>query len=36
VEGTPYFLVNNLTIRGAVSYDLFNAAVDMALSDVKK
>ena len=36
VEGTPYFLVNNLTVRGAVSYDLFNAAVDMALANVKK
>ena len=36
VEGTPYFLVNNLTIRGAVSYDLFNAAVDMALAHSKK
>jgi protein-disulfide isomerase len=35
VEGTPYFLVNNLTIRGAVSYELFNAAVDMALANVK-
>jgi protein-disulfide isomerase len=33
VEGTPYFLVNNLTIRGAVSYDLFNTAVDMALAE---
>jgi protein-disulfide isomerase len=36
VEGTPYFLVNNLTVRGAISYDLFNAAVDMALSNAKK
>jgi protein-disulfide isomerase len=36
VEGTPYFLVNNLTIRGAVPYDLFNAAVDMALTHTKK
>ena len=36
IEGTPYFLVNNLTVRGAVSYDLFNAAVDMALAHAKK
>ncbi|MDR0239334.1 MAG: thioredoxin domain-containing protein [Deltaproteobacteria bacterium] len=36
VEGTPYFLVNNLTVRGAVSYDIFNAAVDMALANIKK
>ncbi|MCL2123197.1 MAG: thioredoxin domain-containing protein [Desulfovibrionaceae bacterium] len=36
VEGTPYFLVNNLTVRGAVAYDLFNAAVDMALANIKK
>ena len=36
VEGTPYFLVNDLTVRGAVSYDLFNAAVDMALAHSKK
>ncbi|MDR0467186.1 MAG: thioredoxin domain-containing protein [Deltaproteobacteria bacterium] len=36
VEGTPYFLVNNLTIRGAVSYDLFNAAVDMALTHARQ
>ncbi|MDR2694945.1 MAG: thioredoxin domain-containing protein [Deltaproteobacteria bacterium] len=36
VEGTPYFLINNLTVRGAVSYDLFNAAVDMALANAKK
>jgi protein-disulfide isomerase len=36
IEGTPFFLVNNLTIRGAVSYDIFNAAVDMALANIKK
>ena len=36
VEGTPYFLVNNLTVRGAVSYDLFNAAIDTALAHAKK
>ncbi len=36
IEGTPYFLVNNLVIRGAVSYELFEAAVQMALANVKK
>ena len=36
VEGTPFFLVNNLTIRGSVSYDIFSAAVDMALANSKK
>lgn len=30
VEGTPYFLVNNLVVRGAVPLDLFKAAIDMA------
>ncbi|MCL1985657.1 MAG: thioredoxin domain-containing protein, partial [Betaproteobacteria bacterium] len=35
VEGTPYFLVNNLIIRGAVPFDIFNAAVDMAIANKK-
>lgn len=30
VEGTPYFLVNNLVVRGAVPIDIFRAAVEMA------
>lgn len=30
VEGTPFFLVNNLVIRGALPLDLFKMAVDMA------
>lgn len=30
VEGTPYFLVNNLVIRGALPLELFKTAVDMA------
>lgn len=30
VEGTPYFLVNNLVVRGAVPLELFRAAIDMA------
>lgn len=33
VEGTPYFLVNNLVVRGAVPLDLFRAAIDMAKAD---
>ena len=31
ISGTPYFAVNDLMIRGAVSKDLFEEAVDMAL-----
>lgn len=31
VEGTPYFLVNNMVLRGALPLDLFKDAVDMAL-----
>ncbi len=31
VQGTPYFLVNNLRIPGVVSEDLFGLAVDIAL-----
>lgn len=30
VEGTPYFLVNNLVVRGAIPLDLFKSAVDLA------
>lgn len=33
VEGTPYFLINNLVVRGAVPLDLFRAAIDMAKAD---
>lgn len=33
VEGTPYFLVNNLVVRGALPLDLFKGAVDMALKN---
>ncbi len=32
VEGTPYFLVNDLVVRGALPPDLFKRAVDMAKS----
>jgi protein-disulfide isomerase len=32
VEGTPFFLINNLVVRGAVAYDLFEAAVQTALT----
>ena len=31
MQGTPYFLVNNILIRGAVPFELFTEAVDMAL-----
>ena len=30
VEGTPYFLVNDLVVRGALPLDLFRDAVEMA------
>lgn len=36
VEGTPYFLVNDLVIRGALPLDLFKNAVDMALEEKNK
>lgn len=35
ISGTPYFMVNDLLVRGAVSKDLFEEAIDMAL-DLKK
>lgn len=33
VEGTPYFLVNNLIVRGAMPKDLFDGAIDTALKN---
>lgn len=36
VEGTPYFLVNDLIIRGALPPELFKAAVELALKEKKK
>ncbi len=36
VEGTPYFFVNNIVVRGAISEDLFKAAIDMALEHEMK
>ena len=30
VEGTPYFLVNNLVVRGALPLELFKNAIDIA------
>ena len=30
--GTPYFLVNDLVVRGALSLEDFSTAVDMALA----
>ncbi len=35
VEGTPYFLVNNIVIRGALPYELFKAAFEFELSQQK-
>lgn len=35
VEGTPYFLVNNLVVRGAIPPELFKNAVDMSLANTK-
>lgn len=35
VEGTPYFLVNNLVVRGALPLELFKSAVDMAKAGSK-
>lgn len=36
IEGTPYFLINNMIIRGALPHDLFKSAVDMALEQKSK
>ena len=36
ITGTPFFLVNNLVIRGALSEELFEEAVKMALELVAK
>lgn len=36
VEGTPYFLVNDMVIRGALPLELFRGAVDMALEQPRK
>lgn len=33
IQGTPYFLVNNLVIRGALAPELFDEAVRMALKN---
>ena len=35
VEGTPYFVVNDLVIRGALPLDLFRNAVELALKNSK-
>ena len=34
--GTPYFLVNDIVVRGALSLENFVDAVDMALAHLKK
>lgn len=36
VEGTPYFLVNDLVVRGALPLELFKGAVDMAIKQPRK
>ncbi len=36
IEGTPYFFVNNIVIRGAIAPELFKIAIDMALDHEKK
>lgn len=36
VEGTPYFLVNDMVVRGALPLELFRGAVDMALEQARK
>lgn len=36
VEGTPYFLVNNLVVRGALPPELFRNAIEMAKNNPQK
>lgn len=36
VNGTPYFLVNNLVLRGALPPELFTEAINMALKNSQK
>lgn len=36
VQGTPYFMVNNLVVRGSISPSLFNEAIKMALQATGK
>lgn len=36
VQGTPYFLVNNLVVRGALSPELFAEAINIALQSAEK
>lgn len=35
-QGTPSFLVNDITIRGALQENLFRQAIDMALAEAEK
>ena len=35
-QGTPSFMINNITIRGALQENLFRQAVDMALAEAEK
>ena len=32
IEGTPFFLINNLVIRGAVPKDIFRRAIEIELN----
>lgn len=36
VQGTPYFLVNDIVVRGAIPAELFSTAISMALDAKKK
>lgn len=36
INGTPYYMVDNLLVRGAVSKELFEEAIEMALAKKKK
>lgn len=36
IQGTPFFLVNDLVIRGALGPDLFDEAVKLALKNAKR
>lgn len=36
ISGTPYFIVNNLVLRGALPPELFTEAINMALKNTKE
>lgn len=35
VQGTPFFLINNIVVRGDIGEPLFRKAIDLALEDVQ-